>query len=57
MKETRELNVMFAKSGSGSSTTRITLPIKWIKDMNITEDDRVVKVEYDEDTKTMTIKK
>lgn len=57
MKEIRELNVMFAKSDSDSSTTRITLPIKWVKDMNITEDDRVVKVKYDKDTKTMTIKK
>ena len=57
MKETRELNVMFAKSGSGSKTTRLTIPMKWVKDMNITEDDRNVEVTFNKDDKTITIKK
>lgn len=57
MNETRTLNVMFAKSGRGSKTTRLTLPIKWMHDMNITEDDRSIEVEYDSETKSITIKK
>ncbi|MCR1848278.1 AbrB/MazE/SpoVT family DNA-binding domain-containing protein [Paeniclostridium sordellii] len=57
MKEKRDLKVMFAKSGSGSKTTRLTLPIAWVKEMNITEDERSVEVTYDDANKSITIKK
>lgn len=55
--EKRDLKVMFAKSGSGSKTTRLTIPIAWIKEMNLTEEDRAVEVTYDKIEKTITIKK
>jgi hypothetical protein len=45
--EERELKVIFGKAGSGSTTTRLTLPKKWINAMNITEDEREVLVEFD----------
>ncbi|MBC5996457.1 AbrB/MazE/SpoVT family DNA-binding domain-containing protein [Romboutsia ilealis] len=57
MKEKRDLNVMFAKSGSGSITSRLTIPIAWVKEMNITKDDRTVEVTFNEESKTITIKK
>nr|WP_207723594.1 MULTISPECIES: AbrB/MazE/SpoVT family DNA-binding domain-containing protein [Paeniclostridium] len=48
---------MFAKSGSGGKTTRLTLPMKWIKSMDITEDERSVEVIYDDEDKSIIIKK
>lgn len=53
----RELNIAFYKSGSGSISTRITLPKKWIDEMGINPEERKVEVEYNEDTKEITIKK
>lgn len=47
--EPRILNVSFAKSKSGSTTTRLTLPITWLRELGITEEDRevIVKMEGD----------
>lgn len=45
--ETRDLKVIFGKAGSGSTTTRLTLPKKWMNEMNITENERDVEVEFD----------
>lgn len=55
MSSKRDLNVSFTKSGSGSMSTRLTLPITWMKKMNITKDDRVVEVTFDEDKQSITI--
>lgn len=57
MKETRELKVTFNKSGAGSQTNRITIPTSWIREMDVTEDDRNVEVTFNKDNKTITIKK
>lgn len=40
----RKLNILFTKGGSGSRTTRLTLPVKFIDELNITENDREVNV-------------
>ena len=40
----RKLNILFTKGGSGSRTTRLTLPVTFIDKLNITEDDREVNV-------------
>lgn len=42
--EKRKLNIQFTKSGSGSVTTRLVLPISWIKNLGITENEREVNV-------------
>ncbi|MGL4568269.1 MAG: AbrB/MazE/SpoVT family DNA-binding domain-containing protein [Fusobacteriaceae bacterium] len=55
--EKRELNITFGKSGSGSSTTKISLPISWIKKMNINIENRAVEVIFDEENNTILIKK
>ena len=50
-KEIRRLKVLFNKAGGNASksaqTTRITLPVKWVKEMGITPDDREVKTSFD----------
>ncbi|MBW4861755.1 MAG: AbrB/MazE/SpoVT family DNA-binding domain-containing protein [Paeniclostridium sp.] len=57
MKEKRNLNVTFTTSGSGSKTTRLSIPISIIRDMGVSEDDRQVEVTYDKVEKIITIKK
>lgn len=40
----RKLNISFTKGGSGSRTTRLTLPVSFIDELKVTEDDREVNV-------------
>lgn len=40
----RNANVMFAKNGQGSRTTRITLPVTWVDAIEVTENDREVNI-------------
>ena len=49
MIESRELNIIFTKSGAGSTTTKLTLPISWINKLNITKEEREVIVTLEED--------
>lgn len=49
--------VNFAKSGSGSYTPKVNLPMEWVKDMKITKEDNGITLEYDRETKVITIKK
>ncbi|MCC0724457.1 AbrB/MazE/SpoVT family DNA-binding domain-containing protein [Clostridioides sp. ZZV14-6104] len=44
MKETRILNVNYNKSGSGSVSTRLNLPITFLRELGVTEIDRSVEV-------------
>ena len=53
--EKRKANVMFNKNGRGFTTTRITLPVPWIKDMGLNETDKEVIIEYEDEK--ITIKK
>lgn len=55
--ESRKLNMQFVKSGSGSTTTRLALPITWIRTMGITPEDRQVEVKFNEKSGEITIKK
>lgn len=52
MKETRELKVMFNKSGGtaskGAYSPKISLPKKWVDEMDITLEERDVKVTFEE---------
>lgn len=36
----RKVNLMFAKNGNGYTTTRITIPVPWAKELGFTEQDR-----------------
>lgn len=57
MSERRELNLIFSKSGSGSSTTKLSIPISWCHRMNIIEDDKSVFAYYNDKTKEIVISK
>ena len=51
----RTLNVMFQKAGSGSISTRLSLPKDWINAMGITPDSRQVTATVDEEKRTIHI--
>lgn len=53
--ETRKLKIMFQKGGSGSTTTRISIPVGWVRKMKIDEKERWVEVAFD--GKKITIQK
>lgn len=55
--EVRELNTIWSKSGTGSPTTKICLPISWLYNMQISKENRKVKAYYDYDKKEILIKK
>lgn len=57
MEENRKLNMIFNKSGSGSPTVKLSIPISWCYRMDITENNKAVYVDYNDETKTITIKK
>lgn len=52
----RELKISFTKSGSGSNSSRITLPISWIKQMGLNIDKRDVEVNFNKEKNTIEIK-
>ena len=45
----RILKVIFTKSGSGSISPKINLPIKWMRELGIDKDNREVLLELDKD--------
>lgn len=47
MKEIRNVNVSFGKNGNGFTTTRITLPVPWIRKMGFTENNKEAIIEFD----------
>lgn len=47
--EERKANVIFAKNGNGYVTNRITLPVPWVKQLGITEEEREVKIILEDD--------
>ena len=55
--EKRKLKVNFNKSGRGSYTPRLSLPIIDLRDMGITPEDRQVTYYYDKKNKQIIIKK
>lgn len=55
--EARKLKILFSKSGSGSTNTRISLPIKDLKDMGISPENREILYEYDEVNKEIKLRK
>lgn len=59
--EKRELNLIIGKpggtAGKGSYSCKTTIPSAWAWDMGFSPDDRVAVMQYDEETKTITITK
>ena len=46
-KESRVLQMVFTRGGSGSISTKLSIPKKWIDLMGINEKDRKVIVDFD----------
>ncbi len=55
--EERILKVLWNKSGSGSISPRISLPMSWIKDMGLSQEKREVNIKYDKEKKQIIIEK
>ena len=53
----RRLRVMFGKDGRGATNTKITLPIKWLREMGVNPENREVTLKYDEKKQEIVIKK
>ena len=45
--ETRKLKITFNKSGSGSISASVRLPISWLKELGLTQENREVSVNFD----------
>ena len=55
--EERKLNVSYSKSGSGSLTSRIAIPIVDLRKMGVTPENREVTYIFDEKNQQIIIKK
>lgn len=44
LEETRILNVIYHKGGSGSISTKLSLPITFVRALGVSESDRAVEV-------------
>ncbi len=53
----RILNINFYKSGSGSISSKVTLPITILRKMGFTEDNRKAEMIYDEKKNQIILKK
>ena len=56
-KDIRTAKILWSKSGKGSDTSRITLPVSWVRKMQLTKEDREVQLIFDEEAKEFLLKK
>lgn len=55
--EERNMKISFGKSGSGSISPRVSLPLSWLKRVGITPEDREVEIILDDDKEEIIIRK
>ena len=55
MEDERKANIIFNKNGHGSLTTKITLPVGWVRELGFSQQEKTAKIEI-KDNK-ITIKK
>ncbi len=53
----RNLNIIWTKAGTGSLTTKLSIPISWCYDMGLSKEERKIKAIYNEEKKEIIIKK
>lgn len=56
-KDMRTAKILWSKDGHGSDISRITLPVSWVRKMQLTKEDREVQLIFDEEAGTILIKK
>lgn len=54
--EKRDLNVSFYKAGNGIGT-KMTLPMPWLRKMGVTQEEKQVEIEFNEETQEIIIRK
>lgn len=54
--EKRKSKVNFLKAGNGVGS-KITLPISWLREMNVTKEEREIELFFDREKKEIIIKK
>lgn len=55
--EKRNAKVLWSKSGKGSDTTRLTIPVSWVRKMELSREERIIEMTFDEENGTITLKK
>lgn len=55
--EIRKSKILFGKNGNGYVTTRITLPVPWVRALHLSEENRDAVILFDNDKKEIIIKK
>ena len=55
--EERTLKVLWNKSGSGSISPRVLIPIGWLRDMGVNENDLEIKAIYKKKKKKIELSK
>ena len=53
----RDLKISFGKSGSGSISPKLSIPKTFLDKIGVTQEDRKIELEVNEDTKEITIRK
>jgi hypothetical protein len=49
--------VAFSKSGTGHITPKVSIPIEWIREIGITEEDKEIVIKFVPETKEIILKK
>ena len=55
--EGRKLNVSFGKSGAGSISPKLSIPVTDLRDMGVTPEEREIIYYYDKENQQIIIKK
>ena len=53
----RILKISFAKTGTGNVNTKLSVPKKILEDMQVTQEEREVELEYNKEKKEIIIRK
>lgn len=55
--EERNMKISFGKSGSGSISPRVSLPLSWLTRIGITPEDREVEIVLNEENEEIILRK
>ena len=53
----RILKISFGKTGTGNVNTKLSVPKKILEDMQVTQEEREVEIEYNKEKKEIIIRK
>lgn len=53
----RKLNIIWTKAGTGSPTTKLSIPISWCYDMKLSKEKKTIRAIYNDEKKEIIIRK